>query len=99
MPEDNSSYPKTKLFYFTRHDEDLQKAIFETSKGDQSHEIRKALRFWFLAEVPAKGFPERISEVLLNNLEENNHQNSEVTNEVDEVISSLQLPAHDFIRY
>jgi hypothetical protein len=45
---------KSKVLYFTRHDEDLWAAIQKISQGDQNHEIRKALRAYFLGEGQSK---------------------------------------------
>lgn len=48
---------KAKQLYFTRHDADLEEAINSIPKGDQNHEIRKALRHWFLGEGTTEGRP------------------------------------------
>lgn len=41
---------KPRQLYFNRHDGDLADAINQVPKGSQNHEIRKALRYWFLGE-------------------------------------------------
>jgi hypothetical protein len=45
------SKPRSKVLYFTRHDTDLWDLIQSMPKGDANHEIRKALRQYFLGEA------------------------------------------------
>ena len=39
---------RAKQFYFTKNDDDLYEAIQAIPDGERNHEIRRALRYWFL---------------------------------------------------
>lgn len=39
---------RAKQFYFTKNDDDLYNAIQAIPDGERNHEIRRALRHWFL---------------------------------------------------
>lgn len=45
---------KVRQFYFTKRDEDLWQVIENIPDGDKNHEIRKALRAYFLDEPTQK---------------------------------------------
>jgi len=45
--------PRVKQLYFTKHDDDLYTAIQNVPSGHQNHEIRKAMRLYFLGEQPS----------------------------------------------
>ncbi|QDA30241.1 hypothetical protein [Paenibacillus polymyxa] len=50
--------PKSRQLYYTRHDHDLKNAIDAIPHGSQNHEIRKALRYWFLGEGAPNNHPQ-----------------------------------------
>lgn len=50
--------PKSRQLYYTRHDHDLKQAIDAVPHGNQNHEIRKALRYWFLGEGAPNNRPQ-----------------------------------------
>jgi hypothetical protein len=86
-----------KLIYFTRHDADLQSAIASVKKGEQNLEIRKALRFWFLGELPNTELPSPVESLLCSEGSskssiENNHKHKDT-----DILNDLALPT-DLLR-
>lgn len=85
------SKSKAKQLYFTRHDQDLWEAIQALPKGDQNHEIRKALRHWFLGE--ASGSAPAYTEIQRTvSTAEPEKKVKKEAEDGDEAVSKLPLP-------
>lgn len=73
---------RAKQLYFTRHDDDLWQAIQQIKEGEQNHEIRKALRFWFLGEGRPEAAPKAQKPV------------TKGAPDADSVIEGIKLPTN-----
>ncbi|EGL17078.1 MULTISPECIES: hypothetical protein [unclassified Paenibacillus] len=86
--------PRVKQLYFTKHDDDLYAAIQKIPSGLQNHEIRRAMRLYFLGEQPSstyyKGgnFETVRPSVVTESVEE-----KEPFKENDEAVAQVKLPA------